>query len=58
MVFKITFVYQGDLGQLEKVASRHQLLLRILSKLRNGFWVNGELNRFGVGQSISPIVEL
>ena len=33
-------------------------LLRILSKIRNRFWGNGELNPFGVGQSISPIVEV
>ena len=57
--FNIFFFKYGEIwGRLEKVASRHKLLLRILSKIRNGFWVNSESNRFGVGQSISPIVEI
>ena len=43
---------------MNKVAFRPLLLRRILSKIRNGFWVKGELNRFGVGQSMSPIVEI
>ena len=43
---------------MNKVASKHQLLRRTLSKIQNGFWVNGELNRFEVGQSMSPIVEI
>ena len=41
---------------MEKVASKHQLLLRILSKIRDGFLVNDEFNRFGVGQYVLPIV--
>ena len=45
-------------GHLEKVASRHSTLLRILFKIKNGFWVDGEFNRFGLGRSISPIVEI
>ena len=42
----------------KKVAFRHQLLLKILSKIRKGIFFNGELNCFGVGQSISPIAEI
>ena len=52
------FYIKETWGQLEKVASRHQLLLRIMSKIRNGFWVYGEYNRFGLEQSISPIVKI
>ena len=52
------FKHRGDLRSIGKVASRNQLLLRILYQIQNGFWVNGELNRFGVRQSISPIVEI
>ena len=56
---KITFFFiEETRGQLEKVASRHQFLMRILSQIQNGFRVNGELNRFGVGKSISQIVEI
>ena len=60
LVFKITFVLniEETSGQSEKVASRHKLLLRIISKKPNEFWVKDELNRFGVGQSISPIKEI
>ena len=58
-LFRKNFFYiQESWGQLEKVASRLMLLLRILSKMENGFWVNGDLNRFVVGQSISPFVEI
>ena len=41
---------------MKKVVSRYYLLRRIIFEIRNGFWVNGELNHFGVGQSISPIL--
>ena len=33
-------------------------MVSLLSRIRNGFWVNGELNCFGVGQSISPIIDI
>ena len=53
-VFKITFLlkHQGDLRSIGKIASRYQVSLRILSKLEF------ELNRFGVGQSISPLYSM
>ena len=43
----IFFYIKETCGQLEKVASRHQLLLQILSKIQNGYWVNGELPFWG-----------
>ena len=48
------FLHQQDLSSIGKKL-RLDILLRIISKIWNRFWVHGELNCFGVGPPFSPL---